>query len=379
MSNSDDQSTNEEVAPNDGAHETAAAAAENAPPPTQTDKNSSNNNSLKGRQSEANSDKSTQTSASTGSHMNAKPSKSGSGANMENTWNARIGFIGAGRLTESIARGLLSSARIGPRQLFVSAKSARNLDAFKVQGIATSTRPYDVFGRFDVDLVFIAVHGNVVRRCFQGGGTRPLALTTNYIPSRRRRRLAVLSLVGGIPLADLKATLVNPENSDSSPSGKNSRLEMHRAMLNASVAYGLGLGALDVEIDSKRCSPLIRDTLQLMAQVELVAGDQQLDAWCALAGHGLTTVYYLISALVEGAAKVGLPRPAATKLATKMVQGAALAILQTGKSPGQLRDESTSASGPAVYGLALLDKRDVASGIQAAVEAAYRRVKELAE
>ena len=377
MSNSDDQSTNEEVAPNDGAHETAAAAAENAPPPTQTDKNSSNNNSLKGRQSEANSDKSTQTSASTGSHMNAKPSKSGSGANMENTWNARIGFIGAGRLAESIARGLLYSARIGPRQLFVSAKSARNLDTFKAQGIATSTRPYDVFGRFDVDLVFIAVHGNVVRRCFQGGGTRPLALTTNYIPSRRRRRLAVLSLVGGIPLADLKATLVNPENSDSP--GKNSRLEMHRAMLNASVAYGLGLGALDVEIDSKRCSPLIRDTLQLMAQVELVAGDQQLDAWCALAGHGLTTVYYLISALVEGAAKVGLPRPAATKLATKMVQGAALAILQTGKSPGQLRDESTSASGPAVYGLALLDKRDVASGIQAAVEAAYRRVKELAE
>ena len=180
-------------------------------------------------------------------------------------------------MTDSIVKGLLKAGKVKPKQLFVAAKTTKNLDTFKVQGISTTTRSYDVFGKFDCDLVFMAVHGFVVRNCFKLGGTRPLALTTNFIPTRKRP-IYILSMIGGIPLSDLKQVLLNPETEN------RYKVEMHRLMLNTSVAYGLGLGALDVEVDSK-CAPLIRDTLQSMAKVETVSADL-MDAVCAVMGNG---------------------------------------------------------------------------------------------
>lgn len=376
MSESENQTQNEEgeIAEN-GTTSNGNDEAENN---TSAEKAQNGIMGLKNETKSGKSGMSTNSNSSSGwSNMDTKPSKSGSAAHLENTWNIRIGFIGAGRMTECIIRGLLRTARIVPKQLFVTGKSTRNLDSFKMQGMRTSTRSYDIFGIFDCDLVFIAVHGNVVRQCFKKGGTRPLALTTNYIPSRSRT-IYVLSLVGGIPLADLKLTLLNPEKSDSS-NKEHSKVQMHRVMLNASVAYGLGLGAIDVEVDSKKCSPVIRDILQLLAKMEWVPSEQNMDVLCALAGNGITFVYYFISALSDGAFKLGLNKSMAVKLATKMMQGAALAVLETGKSPSKLRDESTSASGAAVYGISVLDKQECASGICQAVETAYRRIKELAD
>ncbi|KAH9388858.1 Glycine receptor subunit alpha-3 [Tyrophagus putrescentiae] len=202
--------------------------------------------------------------SSTGSKVEAKPSRSRSGSRSKvaSLDSARIGFIGAGRMTDSIIKGLLKAEKVKPKQIFISAKSAKNFDAFKVQGITTSTRAYDIFGKFDCDVIFMAVHGFVVRNCFKLGGTRPLALTTNFIPTRRRA-IYVLSLIGGVPLSDLKQVLLNPDSEN------RYKVAMHRVMLNTSVAYGLGLGALDVEVDSKKCASLIRDLLQSIAKLEV--------------------------------------------------------------------------------------------------------------
>src|SRR5699024_1698182 len=136
----------------------------------------------------------------------AKPSrtKPGSRSSVKDISGARFGFIGAGRMAESIVKGLLKTEKVKPKQIFVAAKTTKNLDAFKVQGIATSTRSYDIFGKFDCDVIFMAVHGFVERNCFKLGGTRPLALTTNFIPSRKRP-IYILSLIGGVSLVDLKS------------------------------------------------------------------------------------------------------------------------------------------------------------------------------
>jgi len=312
-------------------------------------------------------------SSGTGSQVEAKPSRSQSGSRSKvaDVCGARIGIIGAGRMAESIVKGLLKADKIKPKQLFVAAKTSKNLDTFKVQGITTTSRSYDVFGKFDCDVIFMAVHGFVVRNCFKLGGTRPLALTTNFIPTRKRPTY-ILSLIGGIPLADLKSTLLNPETE------KRYKVEMHRLVLNTSVAYGLGLGALDVEIDSKKCAPLIRDILQSMAKVELVA-PELMDAVCTVAGNGSAFVYYFISALADGGVKMGLNKLMAIKLATKTIQSAAQTLLETNKGPAELRDDSTSPSGGAIYGIHVLDKQDCASGIQAAIDASYRRLKELVD
>ncbi len=76
---------------------------------------------------------------------------------------------------------------------------------------------------------------------------------------------------------------------------------------------------------------------------------------------------------------MGLSRQIAIKFAAKTAQCAALTLLESGKHPSELKDSCTSPSGAAIYGIHVLDKADVASGIVAAVEAAHKRAKQMAE
>jgi len=54
-------------------------------------------------------------------------------------------------------------------------------------------------------------------------------------------------------------------------------------------------------------------------------------------------------------------------------------MLESGKHPTELRDEVCSPSGAAIYGIHVLDKAEVQSGVAAAVEAAHKRANEMAK
>lgn len=294
--------------------------------------------------------------------------RSGGQVNME---SCRIGFLGAGKLAEAIVKGLVQYSKIQPNRIFVASKSGRTLDQFKQTGCVVTKRSYDLFAKLDCHVVFIVVHGHVIRELFKAGGTRPLALTTNYIPNQRHP-LILLSLVGGIPLADIKVVLLNPEHPE------KYKLQMHRIMLNVSVAFGIGLGALDIEPDSKKCQPLVRDLLTSFAKIEYIP-EANMDAACALGGNGLAFVHYFIGALSDGGVKMGLPKNLAVKLAAKTLRSAAASLLESGKHPSDLRDQCTSPSGPAIYGLNILDQKEAGSGIATAIEGAFKRVRELVD
>lgn len=305
----------------------------------------------------------------TGTKSSTKSGRRGGGQlNME---SCRIGFLGAGKLTEAIVKGLVQYSKIQPNRIFVTSKSGRTLDQFKQTGCVVTKRSYDLFAKLDCHVVFIVVHGHVIRELFKAGGTRPLALTTNYIPNQRHP-LILLSLVGGIPLADIKVVLLNPEHPE------KYKLQMHRIMLNVSVAFGIGLGALDIEPDSKKCQPIVRDLLTSFAKIEYIP-EANMDAACALGGNGLAFVHYFIGALSDGGVKMGLPKSLAVKLAAKTLRSAAASLLESGKHPSDLRDQCTSPSGPAIYGLNILDQKEAGSGIATAIEGAFKRVRELVD
>ena len=285
--------------------------------------------------------------------------------------NCRIGFLGAGKMTEAIVKGLIQHSKVEPSRIFVSSPSGRTHDLFKQLGCTVTKRAYDIFAKHDCDVIFFAFHGFVIRQLYKTGGTRPMALTTNYIPNQRHP-IFMLSLVGGVPLNDIKNTLLNPEHPE------KYKIEMHRIMLNTSVAYGLGLGALDIEPDSKKCNPLVRDVLTSFARIECIP-EASMDVACAVGGNGLAYCHFFITALSDGGFKMGLPKSIAVKLAAKTLQSASASLLESGKHPSDLRDSSTSPSGPAIYGLHILDKQDAGSGIAGAVEGAFKRIRELVE
>lgn len=283
---------------------------------------------------------------------------------------AKIGIIGAGKMADALVQGLIHYVKIQPARIHLAAPSAKNLEHFKNYGCRVTKRNYDIFGRYDCDIIFLCFHGYVIKHCYKLGGAKPHPLTTNYIP-HQRHPIYILSMVSGVSLAQIKACLLNPE------SNNRYALEIHRVMMNTAVGHGLGICAIDCEPDSKKLSAPIRQLLSRVAQLEYVPASQ-MDAACALGGSGLAFSYYFISALADGAFKMGLSRKQAIRFASKTASCAAQTMLESGKHPAELRDTVSAPSGAAIYGIHVLERNDVASGVTAAVEAAHKRAIDLA-
>jgi pyrroline-5-carboxylate reductase len=74
---------------------------------------------------------------------------------------------------------------------------------------------------------------------------------------------------------------------------------------------------------------------------------------------------------------MGLPRDAATELATQTVYGAAKLARDTGRHPGELKDQVTSPGGTTIAGVERLEAKGFRAAVHEAVEAATKRSREL--
>ena len=109
----------------------------------------------------------------------------------------------------------------------------------------------------------------------------------------------------------------------------------------------------------------------------VVVTEDKIDAVTAVSGSGPAYIYLVIEAMADGGVRAGLPRDIALKLAAKTVMGAALMVLETGEHPGRLKDNVTSPGGTTIEAMAVLEENGVRGAFIEAVEAAYRRAREM--
>lgn len=88
-------------------------------------------------------------------------------------------------------------------------------------------------------------------------------------------------------------------------------------------------------------------------------------------------IYLIIEALSDGAVKQGLPRALATTFAAQTVLGSAKMVLQSGKHPGELKDDVCTPGGTTISGIHALEKGGLRAALIDAIEATVQRAKEI--
>ena len=98
--------------------------------------------------------------------------------------------------------------------------------------------------------------------------------------------------------------------------------------------------------------------------------ERLMEAGMAVSGCGPAYVDLFVEALADAAVACGLPRKDALLLSAQMVLGSARLILESGKHPGQLKDEVCSPGGTTIQGVRELEAHGFRSAVIEAVIAA---------
>ncbi|NJN50550.1 MAG: pyrroline-5-carboxylate reductase [Gammaproteobacteria bacterium] len=264
----------------------------------------------------------------------------------------RVAFIGAGNMASSLIGGLL---RAGTRaQDLIAAdpfaEQRNKLSALGVGTTADNARAVDA-----ADAVVLAVKPQVMRDVVVG--------LEPHLP----RDTLLISIAAGVTTTSITAW--------SRPAQP-----IVRCMPNTPALYGAGVTALfaNGHVDEAQRS-LAADILSAAGEVIWVRDESQLDAVTALSGSGPAYFFYLMEAMVAAGQRLGLDREVAMALTLATAQGSAIMARDSGLEPTQLRRNVTSPGGTTERAVGVLDDARVRQNIEAAIEQAAQRSRELAE
>jgi pyrroline-5-carboxylate reductase len=262
----------------------------------------------------------------------------------------RLGFIGGGKLAGSVIRGLVRAKYCEPAAIMVSepVESARSA-LEKELGILGTAENAEVAEKAQIILI----------------GVKPAVVlpAIRELAARLEGKL-VISLAAGVELAGME---------------QMAGARFMRAMTNTPstvcrAATALAKGSRTTANDIAQARAIF-GAIGVVVEVD----EQQIDAVTALAGSGPAFVYTTIEALARGGEKMGLGWEVALALATQTVLGAAQLATETRLSPEELRKMVVTPGGTTAAGLAAMEQLKTAEGLIAAVEAAAKRGREMAQ
>jgi len=262
----------------------------------------------------------------------------------------KVGFIGAGMMAGAMIRGLVSSKTCPADCVIASDAYQPCVDGLAEElGITSGGSNKDV--ALFADLIVLAVKPQMVEDVcadIKGSGTNPL----------------VVSIAAGVTIESLEGWLGS--------SARVVRVMPNTPCLVGELAAAYAPNAACSAVDAATVGSLL-GALGTAFKVK----EADLDAVTGLSGSGPAYVFQFIEALSDGGVRAGLTRPIATALAAKTVRGAATMVLQTGKHPGELKDQVTSPGGTTITGVHALEQGGMRAAVMNAVLAATARSREL--
>ena len=180
----------------------------------------------------------------------------------------------------------------------------------------------------------------------------------------RNDRFIVVSMAAGISIGAIKEAF-------------GFEVPVIRIMPNTPAAVGKGVILYSLD------STITKDEEKEFCEIFSLAGitdnidEKLIDAASALSGCGPAFVYLFIEALSDGAVDCGLPRDKALSYAANTVLGAAQMVIESGKHPGELKDNVCSPGGTTIEGVRALEDGGFRANAMNAIIKAYEKTLKL--
>jgi pyrroline-5-carboxylate reductase len=267
--------------------------------------------------------------------------------------NARIAILGAGRLGESMLRGLLSTGWREPHEVAATSRRAERRDALAaLYGISVTDD--NAAAVRQARLVVLSVKPQDI-------GTVLAEIAPVVTPEQ-----TLLSVAAGVTTASIESRL---------PDGAR----VVRAMPNAPALVHEGIAGIcggaharDEDVEAATSA------LGHLGAVVRVAEDD-MDAVTALSGSGPAYFALLAEAMIEAGLLLGLSRDVSTRLVVQTMFGSARLLRDEQMHPVELREAVTSPGGTTTRAIRELERSGVRAAFLNAINAATERSRELAE
>lgn len=267
--------------------------------------------------------------------------------------NRKIAVLGAGKMGETLLRGLIQAGTVAPDDVLVTAGHERRVRHLAEQ---LDVRP-------SLDNREAVAAADVVLLCVK---PQVAEVVLAQVADELREDQLLVSVLASVTTGYIERRLPT-------------RVPVVRVMPNTPSLIGKGMSAVcggryateqHLEFTEQMFSPLGR-----VLRIE----ERHFDAVTGLSASGPAFLYIVIEALAEGGVKVGLPRAVATELAAQTCLGAASMVLETGSHPAMLKDEVTTPAGCTIDGILRLEEGGLRVTLIKAIVEAQARAAELVQ
>jgi pyrroline-5-carboxylate reductase len=267
--------------------------------------------------------------------------------------NTKLSVLGAGKLGETLIKGLLEAGVIEVSNVIVTAGHQPRLDSlrerFGVAGTLSNKQAVE-----SADVILLGVKPQTVPLVLSEIGN---ILTPTQI---------LISVAASVSTAFIEKHL-------------SSAVPVIRAMPNTPCQLKKGMTGLSAGSNATREHiELARFIFDSVGRT-VVVDEKHMDAITGLSASGPAFVYIIIESLAEAGVKVGLPRDVATELAAQTVLGAGSMVIETGEHPAKLKDTVTTPAGCTIDGILELEEGGLRVTLIKAVVKATERAKQLLE
>lgn len=265
--------------------------------------------------------------------------------------NTKIGFIGAGNMGYAMISSIAKSNITSMENVSVFDIDKEKLSKLKEEtGISIMETAQKVVQ--SADIIILAVKPNMIKTALSD-------IKTVFDDKK-----ILVSIAVGIPLKFYKEII-----------GKDRKVIRTMPNTPAFVGEGMTMMSYDNSVSEDEIKTVTK-IFECFGKVEVLE-EKLMSEVTAVTGSSPAYVFMFIEAMADAAVLSGIPRSLAYKLAAQAVLGSAKMVLETGKHPGELKDQVCSPAGTTIEAVSYLEKNGFRYAVIEAMNECTKKAREI--